>query len=72
MTPSVTFVRFEQDGRFYGSGTRVRFANGHQVTFMGRVPKGLALRMAVQQLDACGGACCALLGHGQSRPEVRQ
>ena len=44
---TVEKVRFSgPSGRFHGVGTRVRFADGWTMTFMGPVTKGQAVKQA--------------------------
>ena len=51
MKPEVTLVKHHAaNGHYIGMVTRVTLPDGRQVTFMERLPKGLAIQQAQQVL----------------------
>ena len=51
MKPEITLIKqHARNGRYIGMVTRVTFPDGRQVTFMERLPKGLAIQQAQQLL----------------------
>ena len=51
MKHEITLIKqHARNGRYIGMVTRVTFPDGRQVTFMERLPKGLAIQQAQQLL----------------------